>query len=346
MTNTNIIPTLIKANTVVVSHKNCADGTMSAFLVWLAKGCPLDETVFNVHFYGHGDILPEINCQKLVVTDLAFSKDDLSKMGSVGSIVMIDHHKTAMSKFGHNCGEDTCVVGGKFLSTLVDMDKCGAMLTYEWFKPFIIDTLSKVYLKMDGTLGFSPYDTTEWSNNTRMDHMLFLINDRDMWLKKGGDATETQHMWFVETGNKYKNDWKSFFIRILDLVLDADDVYYNTMHLIQQRLDYKRSLVNTFDKKFQIVEFDGIKNVALCNNGGMFTSEVGELLYELDSEENEISFAMTYSIGRNEVFVGLRGKKPKQFDLSKLAAKYGGGGHPNASGFKMPVSEFFRLIQW
>ena len=33
-----------------------------------------------------------------------------------------------------------------------------------------------------------------------------------------------------------------------------------------------------------------------------------------------------------------------QVDVARLAASFGGGGHPNAAGFRMPLSEFAKMF--
>lgn len=80
-------------------------------------------------------------------------------------------------------------------------------------------------------------------------------------------------------------------------------------------------------KAAQIVKFHGHKVYAI--NTTLFESEIGHILY---AKLPPIS-VMWYS-GKDGIKVSLRGNGT--VDVSKIAAKYGGGGHRDSSGFRLP----------
>ena len=74
------------------------------------------------------------------------------------------------------------------------------------------------------------------------------------------------------------------------------------------------------------VEFEGFKVYAI-NVPDMFASDIGN---ELALRTN--SFGIVWSEDDKGIRVSLR--SVKDFDVSEIAKKYGGGGHKGAAGFK------------
>jgi hypothetical protein len=73
-----------------------------------------------------------------------------------------------------------------------------------------------------------------------------------------------------------------------------------------------------------------------CN--ALFTSKLGSRLAERSG-----SFGLIWHLGGDDVVnVTLRGCGP--LDVARLAQRFGGGGHPNAAGFRMPLQRFIDEI--
>jgi len=85
-------------------------------------------------------------------------------------------------------------------------------------------------------------------------------------------------------------------------------------------------------------ELQGVKGLAV-NTSGMFSSDVGHLLAKKSG-----TFGMTYFYhGKKQQFeCGLR--SVDDFDVSKLAVHFGGGGHKNAAGFTLTKADFLALF--
>jgi nanoRNase/pAp phosphatase (c-di-AMP/oligoRNAs hydrolase) len=64
-----------------------------------------------------------------------------------------------------------------------------------------------------------------------------------------------------------------------------------------------------------------------------FASRVGHLLAEISG-----SYGATWYLTGGTVNVSLRSAGESCFDVSELAAAYGGGGHKTAAGFKVSVA--------
>jgi hypothetical protein len=75
------------------------------------------------------------------------------------------------------------------------------------------------------------------------------------------------------------------------------------------------------------------------NANALFASELGNSLAEQSG-----SFGLIWQLsGDGEVKASLR-SKGKTLDVSVIATRYGGGGHPNAAGFRMPADQFFSEV--
>lgn len=93
-------------------------------------------------------------------------------------------------------------------------------------------------------------------------------------------------------------------------------------------LDYQSGLIDQAASKASPVLFEGRR--VLAANSPLFHSELGSLLCE-----KKPPFAIVWWMSDGgKTRVSLRSRNG--FDVSKLAAKYGGGGHKAASGFTLP----------
>lgn len=99
----------------------------------------------------------------------------------------------------------------------------------------------------------------------------------------------------------------------------------------QAQNDYLEIIIDALIQEPDFVEFEGY--IVPCINIALPINEksiVLSRLYELYPP-----FAMSYRFDDGFIKVSLRGKG--SVDLNALAAKYGGGGHKNASGFIVPA---------
>lgn len=85
----------------------------------------------------------------------------------------------------------------------------------------------------------------------------------------------------------------------------------------------------------KLVNFEG-HEVYAVNASHEFASDIGNLLCH-----KKPPFAIIWSEDKDLARVSLRSDKDGQFDVSKIAAKYGGGGHRSASGFRLPSIKSF-----
>ena len=96
-------------------------------------------------------------------------------------------------------------------------------------------------------------------------------------------------------------------------------------------LKYQGHLIKTLIKSGKEAVFEGKKAFAV--NSQILESEIGEFIYK-----NKKVIGVIYSSRNGSIKVSLRSDKE---DVSKLAKKYGGGGHKAAAGFVfIPILNF------
>lgn len=94
-------------------------------------------------------------------------------------------------------------------------------------------------------------------------------------------------------------------------------------------VQYEERLIGFLIQNATLVKFEGIKMLAV--NSPLFNSEVG---HKLTEKLPPVGMVWYEDGGVLRVSLRADGK----VDVSKIAAKYGGGGHKNAAGFTWPLS--------
>lgn len=109
--------------TICIYHGNCADGFGAAWVVRKA----LNEQVF-FHGATYQETPPCVTGEDVVMVDFSYKRPVLLEMAALAeTILIIDHHKTAQ--------EDLVDLPSN-VSTVFDMSRSGAMLTWEHYFPF------------------------------------------------------------------------------------------------------------------------------------------------------------------------------------------------------------------
>jgi oligoribonuclease NrnB/cAMP/cGMP phosphodiesterase (DHH superfamily) len=91
-------------------------------------------------------------------------------------------------------------------------------------------------------------------------------------------------------------------------------------------LDYENKLIERIVKNAEVVNFMGYKTLAV--NSPIFESEIGHYLYKKLPPT-----AIVWRVKNGKITVSLRSNG--KVDVSKIAAKFGGGGHKAAAGFAL-----------
>jgi len=153
--------------------------------------------------------------------------------------------------------------------------------------------------------------------------LLEYIQDRDLWKWKLPYSREISAALDLTERNflawKWFNDSLSNENGHNDIVVGGTTI-----------LKYIQQKVKSLAEKAEFDTYGGyiVKSV----NSPLWQSEIGEAICVMNPD---IAFSAVYFMKGNEKIVSLRTKT--DFDVSAIAAKYGGGGHAAAAGFTLKL---------
>jgi len=186
-------------DTICIYHGNCADGFGSAYVVWrerqkvlIAGRTPEGELSFFPATYNQPP--PDVKGKNVIMLDFSYKRDVLDKMiEDCASLLLLDHHKSAKEDLEGVFNNSKVL--GEF-----DMDRSGAMMTWQWFNPvddppqlikhiqdrdlwrFDLDMTREI----QAALFSLPYDFDEWAKYMENNlNIISLFND--------GQAIERKH---------------------------------------------------------------------------------------------------------------------------------------------------------
>jgi uncharacterized protein len=187
-----------------------------------------------------------------------------------------------------------------------DMDKSGAGLTWEYFFPYM-----------------------------PMPNFIQMIQDRDLWTWKLPDSRNlTAGLYMLcDSVESVKSDFSGLF-DIFDELFSNPDKFIFCLELGSIVSKATLSKANSLAKSHaNHIDFYSKYRVCIVNCPTDLTSDVGNILSSMDT----IDFAVLwkYNHPKQEYYVSLRSSN--KVDVSNIAKSFGGGGHPNASGFSTKI---------
>ena len=308
-------------NPLCIYHGNCADGFGAAWVVRKFFGD--DGVEFFPGTYQNKP--PQIEPgRRVIFVDFSYKREELIPwmLQNGLDVLLIDHHKSAVDDFAgtqyvldmskwqgsplgwnrylDNLGQDICEGAGPLVYTVFDMERSGAGLAWDFFFP-----------------------------NQQRPALIDRIEDRDLWKFRYPDTRAIQAAVF-----SYPYDFATW-----DMLFKADLSVLRTEGEAIERKHHKdvAELVRAFQRFMKI----GGHTVPVANIPYTLTSDAGHLMCEpyqastCNGEEFVTPpFAACYwDTPQGRVF-SLRSRECGM-DVSEIAKKYGGGGHRNASGFRV-----------
>lgn len=180
-------------NKLCIYHKNCPDGLAAALVVYKK-----DHTVeFMTAQYG--DEPPEVDNKDVIIVDFSYPREILLDMKEKAkSLFVIDHHKTAEEALA---GLDFC---------LFDMDKSGAVLTWEYVFP-----------------------------NIPIPQLLLYVQDRDLWQWKLEKSKEVSAA--LRSYKPFFSEWEEFLddFKIKKLWQDGEAILRYQHRQVEMALSHK-----------------------------------------------------------------------------------------------------------
>lgn len=271
---------------VVLYHANCYDGFGAAYCAWLR----LRENADYLSV-GYGSEVPDLSqYDNVFIVDFSYPRDQMLAMCETHRVVVLDHHKTAQANFEGLTHPN--------LTAIFDMEKSGAMLSWEYFHRDI-ETCSPN--------SGQPYPAPR---------LIQHIQDRDLWTYRIPGSREV-HAALVSYPFDFEL-WDKF--KVEDLITEGKAL-----------IRMYSSLVDNICKKPFSVKIG--EHTVPAVNTSIAWSEVGEKLGEMFPDA---PFVASFTEFEDQTMWSLRtSKNHRDFDVSAIARLFGGGGHAAAAGFNV-----------
>lgn len=279
-----------------IYHGNCADGFTSAWVVRRALG----EVDFHAGVYGNAP--PDVTGRDVLLVDFSYKAAVLEQMAEkAASILVLDHHKTAAAdlEFAGKAGS-----GWQQHLANVYQDRCEGV-TRSLYALFDMDR-SGAGIAWD-------YFFPDVARPAMVNH----VEDRDLWRFALPRTREIQACIFSYA---YEFDVWDMLMRARpeDLAVEGEAIERKHFKDIEE-------LTKVVTRDFTIAGH----TVPVANLPYTLTSDAGHLLAKGKP------FAGCYWDTPDGRVFSLR-STDEGLDVSLIAKEYGGGGHRNASGFRVP----------
>jgi len=286
--------------TLVIYHKNCADGMAAAWAAYTYFGDTAEYLAMNyndpaVKLENDSLTFPvPLSGRRVFILDFSFKPDiHAAIVAEAAEVVWLDHHKTAFEDRGldpakayeQRTGRDVCVL---------DPHMSGCLITWNFFHP-----------------------------ESAPPFALRLIDDRDRWVWQYG--ADTRNFATALRSKPLSLDRIEQAVNNVDKLIEHGAAM-NTL-FDQQLADITAKPVRLELRALRMVTRVGLA----ANCTPQFSSEAGNKLAEKSG-----TFGATWCAGDNgKIFFSLR--SIGDYDVSGIAKCYGGGGHKNAAGFNVPL---------
>ncbi len=289
--------------TYVFYHANCHDGFGAAYAAWKKYG---DRPVYLP--VQHGGHVPMIGKRSTAyVVDFCFPLDELQgMMDRAERLVVIDHHESALDDMTEFAS--WAEVNGHTVRTngLPDRPDAG-------------DSEADIQLYYESERSGATMAWSYFVPDEPVPTLLKYVQDRDLWT------------WSMP-------DSRAFWYALLMLPMDFE-VWDNVISEGDKGIErmrhegkaIQRFVMQQVERTCQHARYANIRGHRVpCVNSTQLQSEIGEYLL---NEYPDAPFAAIFGVKPDgDRVYSLRGRG--DFDVAKVAATFGGGGHKSAAGFK------------
>jgi len=253
----------------------------------------------------------------IIFVDLCPSFDILLELAkSAKSILILDHHKSALDSYNKNINNIP-----ENVIYILDMSRSGCQITWDYFFP-------------------------NCSTNCTTNRPWFIdyIADRDLWTWKLPDSKAINAELF--DGDYIDNNNLDKMTELITLSTESINEFVKQGNLIlrMQKKELDQSSRHAVEATMQV---NGIVyNVWLGTCSGSLRSDLGNILANKPLGSGNLpdfSATWVYEVKSNEWWISLRGNDTSP-DLSVICGYFGGGGHRMASGMTIKYPTTLRDI--
>jgi oligoribonuclease NrnB/cAMP/cGMP phosphodiesterase (DHH superfamily) len=300
----------------------------------------------------YGDTIDNIDDCDVVMLDVTAKPDAMDGIiAKAKSVKIFDHHKSAIDDYRN--AFDSGSFEGKSLQSI---NKCACNMGENNF-----------YINFKDSLNVNEKFKFEFVKDNTRSACLMVVNEFfNKWLYVTKNSPVKDRLWYVDHINyadrlgyvasriSDRDTWKFEYpdTRAVYETVAAMNFSYDKFYawLELPKKDFNKSIetneirsnmrleqANLYAAKAEIIEIDGYK-IPCVNVPANYSSEVGSILAKT------APFAMMYVINSKEALLSFRSNEITGISVIPTAKAFGGGGHANASGAKVPLSRLTDLF--
>jgi hypothetical protein len=295
----------------VIYHDPCLDGFTAA---WAAWGRWPDATFIGAN-YGHP--VPDVTGKHVLIVDFSYKRAELDVLANMAtSVVILDHHKTALAELeAFRCVESNP-------GTIAPEDVSGMLRDLaELNRPPVI-----AIFDMERSGARMTWDFCHRTEVGDVHWLVLLVEDRDLWRFRYADATRDFHLRLAVEPKSFEA-WEEIASRLPTGVALGESPLIDEGRAMRRYRDW---LVGEIADRAEFRPILGYQ-VPVVDCPYDLASEVGHRLCQLHPEA-EFAALRTHRLDGTSYSLRSSGG----FDVSAVAAKFGGGGHAGAAGFRVP----------
>ena len=289
---------------MIIYHKNCVDGFVSAFITAIATGITEDKYLYP-NSYGEANpwIAIEEAVNDIYIVDMCFDSNtlkDICEIAYPSNVTVIDHHT------GNFPAEDKTRDIENLITVFADTQPSGAVLCYTHFHKQISPLYRKVLKKI-----------AEY------------VSDYDTWTHSLAGSKEF-HYYLKSIPFRFDDYMNKCVYEILDNSFES--VIKEGKSILQYQ---EKVLINPLVKQVTNIAVHNY-DISLINAPLDIASILG---HKIATKYNRIG--VIYSISGSNVYVSVRSNDKTAKPFAEL---FNGGGHPNAAGFTLSLNRFVSIF--
>ena len=315
--------------TTILYHADCIDGFGAGYAAWRRFG---DKARYLALHHGEPAPVSEIAGRDVYILDFSFTPAELEVMAaSARSLTQIDHHISARNAWADRLtAEDN---GNQVyrhprlpLRIVFNLDKSGAHLAWECFFPGQEPPLLLQHIEDQDLWRFALPDTSRLCHILRLQPFDFAAWHR--LVEQIASADPARYRQLLLDGTAIEAFFRAETERLATGSLRQQARLRGEPVDALQAARHGQATVTDGESTWLAI------NGLAVNANVLFCSELGHRLAQQSG-----SFGLTWQLAASgDAKVSLRSEG--SLDVSAIAVRYGGGGHRNSAGFRMPLACF------
>lgn len=194
---------------LVIYHHPCDDGFGSAYAAWLKFRD--DAEYFPTNY---GEETPDVKGRFVYILDFSYPKNVMARIfATADGVVWRDHHKSAFDAWAGGIPDDGIYTESRgTINILLDNNKSGAMLSWEYFHPNkVIPPYLMLHIEDNDLWRFKYKNTAAFTQRLRIEPMDFA-----RW-HEIATMNEAAYLDFVSDGNVLLQQYNNHVDKIIDM---------------------------------------------------------------------------------------------------------------------------------